>query len=116
MPNMFRTPQIPEIPVSEVERHQRAGGLLLDVRERAEFATGHAPGAVNLPLSELGAGVDQLDTVRPVAVICRSGNRSAMAAQYLRDLGVEAVNVAGGMAAWQASGLATAVPHQARSA
>ena len=49
---------------------------LLDVREPEEFATGHAPGAINIPLGELPSRLDELpDTEIPVAVTCRGGGR-----------------------------------------
>jgi rhodanese-related sulfurtransferase len=87
--------------------HQRvgAGALLLDVREPHEFAQGRADGAVNLPLSELQARYTELDASRRIAVICRSGNRSDLAAGFLRQVGFDAVNVVGGMLAWRREGL-----------
>ncbi|WP_371127877.1 rhodanese-like domain-containing protein [Streptomyces sp. 1222.5] len=77
------------------------------MREPHEWQAGHAPGAVHLPLSALAAG-DGLPTAarsRPVVVICRSGNRSRRAAELLRDRGVEAVDVIGGMRDWAEAGL-----------
>jgi rhodanese-related sulfurtransferase len=81
------------------------GGLLLDVREHDEWAAGHAPTATHIPMSEVIARRDELGTPEgPVYVICRVGGRSAQVAQYLNQNGVEAVNVEGGMQAWQAAG------------
>ena len=81
------------------------GGFLLDVREDDEWAAGHAPTARHLPMSEFVARKDELGTPEgPVYVICRAGGRSAQVAQYLIQNGVEAVNVTGGMQAWEAAG------------
>jgi rhodanese-related sulfurtransferase len=109
-------PQVPEISVHHVRAHVTDGGALLDVREPFEYRAGYAPGAVNLPLRQLAAGEGELTPDRRIAVICRSGNRSGMAVQHLRRLGYDAVNVAGGMAAWQGAGLPVEAPEQARSA
>ena len=77
---------------------------LLDVREDDEWAAGHADAAHHVPLGELGSRVEDLPTDRAIAVICRSGARSARATKALLDAGFPAVNVAGGMQAWQADG------------
>jgi rhodanese-related sulfurtransferase len=79
--------------------------FLLDVREPAEFEAGHAPGAVLVPLGTLPDGWSELPTDRPVLCICRSGGRSARATEFLREQGIDAVNLEGGMQAWSAFGL-----------
>ena len=81
-----------------------AGVFLLDVREDDEWTAGHAPDAVHLRLGELGARVDELPRDREVYVICRTGARSAYAAQALTAGGVHAVNVADGMTGWAVAG------------
>lgn len=63
------------------------------------------PLAIWIPLGELGARLDEVPTDRTVAVVCRSGGRSAAATEALRSTGIDAVNVAGGMKAWAAEGL-----------
>ena len=73
---------------------------LIDVREPDEYATGHAPGAVNLPLSELPARVSEVPAGTPVHVICQAGGRSARATELLTVNGVDAINVDGGTNAW----------------
>jgi rhodanese-related sulfurtransferase len=82
--------------------------LLLDVREPDEWDAGHAPQAVHVPLHDVPVGwraalAERGD--RRVCVICRVGSRSAHATAYLLAQGVDAVNVHGGMLAWQAAGL-----------
>ncbi|AEW95436.1 MULTISPECIES: rhodanese-like domain-containing protein [Streptomycetaceae] len=80
-------------------------GYLLDVREADEWAAGHAERAVHIPMSELVARIAEIPTDRRVHVVCRVGGRSAQVAQYLIAQGYDAVNVAGGMLDWAASGL-----------
>lgn len=77
---------------------------LLDVREDDEWIAGHAPTARHIPLGELGARVAEIPADVPVYVICRSGARSARAAEALSRAGWEAVNVADGMQGWAAAG------------
>ncbi len=81
-----------------------AGAFLLDVREDDEWTAGHAPAAVHVRLGELGARVDELPRDREVYVICRTGNRSAYAAQALAFGGLNAINVADGMTGWAVAG------------
>ncbi len=81
-----------------------ADGWLLDVREDDEWTAGHAPDAVHIPLGQLGARTAELPQDEVVYVICRSGVRSARAAQALAGAGWQAVNVAGGMQDWAAAG------------
>jgi len=94
----------PDVSVQQAADAAAAGHVLLvDVREHDEWSAGHAPGAVHIPLSELTAA--DLPTDRPVVAVCRSGNRSGVAAAQLAQAGVQVANVAGGMTAWAAAGL-----------
>ena len=81
-----------------------AGVFLLDVREDDEWTAGHAPEAVHVRLGDLGARVGELPRDREIYVICRSGARSAYAAQTLAGGGVSTVNVADGMTGWAVAG------------
>ncbi|HVV13520.1 rhodanese-like domain-containing protein [Amycolatopsis sp.] len=96
--------ELPTVSVTELP----AGSLtLLDVREDDEWAAGHAPGAVHIPLGELPGRVEELAKLpedQPIYVVCRSGGRSARATAWLNASGWEAVNVAGGMKSWHAEG------------
>ncbi len=94
---------MPELP--EVAPSQIGDDVLLDVREDDEWAAGHAPGALHIPLGQLVARLDELPGDQPVAVVCRGGGRSAQATAYLLGQGRDVRNVAGGMKAWAASGL-----------
>ncbi len=81
--------------------------MLLDVRENDEWAVGHAPGAVHVPIGQIMQRVGELPTLlpdTPVRVICRSGARSARVTTYLNQQGWQALNVDGGMRAWAAAG------------
>jgi rhodanese-related sulfurtransferase len=71
------------------------GAQVVDVRSVAEFASGHSPGSVNIPLPEIGARAGELDPGRWVIVCCASGTRSAMARLQLRRKGFERVLNAG---------------------
>jgi len=82
---------------------QRSGTPLIDVREVDEFARGHVPGAVNLPMSSLGARLDELPE-GPFDVICQVGGRSARVVEALAARGYEATNVEGGTGEWAALG------------
>ncbi|MEV6163699.1 rhodanese-like domain-containing protein [Streptomyces sp. NPDC052052] len=83
---------------------QEATAVLLDVRETEEWRAGHIPGAQHLPLSRLTAGAKAPDGPRLV-LICRSGQRSQHAAGLLRERGMDAADVIGGMKAWARQGL-----------
>jgi len=65
--------------------------LVLDVRTPAEYAAGHIPGAVNIPHSELGARVGELDGARgrDIVVYCRTGNRTSQALGILQKAGFD---------------------------
>ncbi|GAA0208156.1 rhodanese-like domain-containing protein [Corynebacterium riegelii] len=96
----MKTVQVTEVP---------QGIQLIDVREPDEYATTHATGAVNIPLSELVARTEEIDPDRDIYVICHAGGRSLQAAEYLENaLGWDnVINVAGGTSAWVEAGLPT---------
>ncbi len=83
--------------------NRRTEVLLLDVREPAEWARGHAPAAHHQPLSELDPAC--LPAAETIYVICQAGGRSERATRTLRDAGLNAHNVTGGMTAWAANQL-----------
>ncbi len=80
------------------------GAFLLDVREPDEWEAGHVPGARHIPLGQLGARCAEIPTATEVYVICRSGVRSAQAAQALNGAGWQALNVDDGMRGWAVAG------------
>ena len=81
--------------------------LLLDVRTRGEFEgpLGHLPGSLLIPVQELEQRFIELNQYKEkeIVVICRSGNRSVSATKILISKGFNAVNVIGGMKAWNKS-------------
>jgi rhodanese-related sulfurtransferase len=82
----------------------REGASLVDVREKAEWRSGHAPQAVHIPLADVEKGARRLPKDRPVVVMCASGMRSRTGAKHLRSLGLDATSVSGGIGAWQRAG------------
>ena len=81
--------------------------VVIDVRTPGEFANGHVPGAVNVPLDTLDPNADRFashDKDTPVYFICQSGGRSARAADQMAKAGFTAVNVLGGTGTWVAEG------------
>jgi rhodanese-related sulfurtransferase len=82
----------------------RSGGAIaLDVRERREYEAGTVPGARWFPVVALDPG--QLDPHGRYITVCSSGSRSAVAARRLRDAGLDAVKLEGGLTAWRGMGL-----------
>ncbi len=74
---------------------------VLDVRESAEYAFKHIPGAKSIPMGELENRTDELDKDSNIYVVCRTGNRSDMASKLLTEKGFEnVVNVVPGMSEW----------------
>lgn len=80
------------------------GALLVDVREPAEWRSGHARRARHVPLARLDADMRRLPTETPIVVMCASGMRSRGAAARLRAAGYRATSLSGGLAAWRAAG------------
>lgn len=77
---------------------------LLDVREPSEYAEGHVPGAVLVPLGQLDARIAEVPRGRPLYVICRSGRRSLTGVQTLQRHGIEGISVDEGTLGWIARG------------
>jgi len=93
----------PEIDVEELAG-TRESGVLVDVREPDEYAAGHVPGAVLIPMGQLADRMGEIDKTFSVFVICASGNRSSAMTDLLRGAGFDAVSVVGGTDAWDRSG------------
>lgn len=118
-------PGRPQVPTIDVHEAARAAGswdvavgsgeapgatpgrpLLVDVRERDEFVTLRAPGAVLYPTSSFLLRFEDLPRDRPLHLICNSGSRSAAVTAWLLGNGwADVHNVAGGMVAWLRAGL-----------
>jgi hydroxyacylglutathione hydrolase len=94
-----------EVTVEQFVRQWDPGeAQLVDVREPNEWADGHAPRAVLIPLEQLAVRRGELDPTRPVVTICRSGRRSLTAAEILLEAGFhDVLSLDGGMIAWRAA-------------
>ena len=98
---------VPEICVDELESRREAGAAVFDVRETWEHRRARIPGAISIPLGSVPDSAERFQAAAatgPVCVVCAVGGRSAQAVRYLRDLGIDAVNVAGGTNAWLEAG------------
>lgn len=90
---------------AEAQQSVTKGALLLDVREIAEWRAGHAPQARHIVLGQLKDHMAELPKDKQIVTVCRSGRRSAMAAQLLARHGYTVSNLTGGMNAWATAGL-----------
>lgn len=97
---MLKTMTLLEISPQEALNRVQAGALLVDVREPHEYNEVRAVGAQLIPLSNFGDMYNTLPQNRELVIICRSGVRSARAAEFLLEQGYQAINLAGGTLAW----------------
>ncbi|WP_207695477.1 hypothetical protein DOK67_0000093 [Enterococcus sp. DIV0212c] len=95
---MFRFFKGNSINTSQLQQKLASKPEVIDVRETAEFASGHIKGAKNIPLGKIAGYTTKKD--QPVYVICQSGMRSRRAVKILKNKGIDAINVKGGMSAW----------------
>lgn len=89
--------EIPQVTVDQIP----AGAKILDVREDYEWVEGHIEGAQHIPLAQVPERYGEIPLDEDVYVICRTGGRSLRATAYLNQYGFDAIDVAGGMGAWQ---------------
>jgi rhodanese-related sulfurtransferase len=107
--------RVQEVAVADAAQAIRDAGVLIDVREADEFASGHIPGAVHMSRGllefKLSANPDLAARDLPIVLYCKSGGRAALAACVLHDMGYLHVrSIAGGIDAWVASGGQIAKP------
>ncbi|MFF7903119.1 rhodanese-like domain-containing protein [Streptomyces sp. NPDC007920] len=101
---------VPSTPVSlavEQARSRLDELTVIDVRTPGEYASGHLPGALNVPLDRVGQALPEIRHAaerREILVVCASGARSAKACVYLARQGVAAATLTGGTGAWGAAG------------
>jgi rhodanese-related sulfurtransferase len=103
-PKVEKMSQIDNVDVARAMVLVSAGALMIDVREDDEWDAGHAATARHITLSSVPDAIDELPRDRVIVCVCRSGARSARAAQFLSEQGFETVNLEGGMIAWLAAG------------
>ncbi|WP_373862774.1 rhodanese-like domain-containing protein [Nocardia amamiensis] len=107
------SPHIPSVTVAELPAEFDSSvpasddaprPILLDVREDDEWRLGHAPGAIHIPMVDVPARIDELENDADLYVVCRQGGRSLQVVEYLTHIGYDAIQVRGGMVAWQQAG------------
>lgn len=96
--------RVQEIPVDTLAAAVRDGAFVVDVREPAEYESGHVPRAVLIPVAAIPSRIRELPRREPVYVICAAGNRSRTVAEVLAGHGLDARPVAGGTQAWIGAG------------
>ncbi len=96
--------QIAELDITAVPAAIAAELVVLDVREDYEWRAGHIQDALHIPLGSLPQRLADIPAGQQILVVCKVGGRSAQATQFLQAQGRDAVNLAGGMVAWDAAG------------
>ena len=96
------------ISVAELNARHESGTapIVIDVRTAGEYASGHIPGAINIPFDQVGQRVAEIETTRGAALYCMFGPRAEEGESALLAVGYEKVfHIEGGLAAWKAAGL-----------
>ena len=88
-------------------RARSAASQLIDVRSPSEFASGHIPGAINIPMDEIESRLDDLSHMKPIILICQMGTRARMTAGLLDPCNLQLSVLEGGTSAWINAGLPT---------
>jgi rhodanese-related sulfurtransferase len=101
---------MPDISVAEAVDAVHGGAFMLDVREDDEWAAGHAPAATHIPMSVLAGRTAEIPGDATIVCVCHLGVRAAAVSDALNRAGWTAVNMTGGMQAWEAAGLPVVVP------
>lgn len=99
---------VKDVSPQQAAEMQRQSSLIVDVRENDEWNAGHIAGAIHIPLSEISNRLNELEKYKnaPVIMQCRSGVRSAKAANLLAKSGfMQIYNMEGGLNAWQDANL-----------
>jgi rhodanese-related sulfurtransferase len=96
----------PEVTTDDLAaaRDTDPAAVVVDVRTDAEWAEGRVPGAIHMPLDQLGERWEELPRDQRIYVMCAAGGRSMKAATALIGAGVDAVSVAGGTKQWAEDG------------
>lgn len=93
----------PSITVAELRTQPQS--QLIDVRSPSEFAAGHIPGAINIPMDQIESRIDDLSATMPIALVCQMGKRARMTATLLEPCHRQLTVLEGGTNAWLAAGL-----------
>lgn len=107
--NVAAQNEIKQISVEPAQTAVKAeNAQFIDVRTPEEYAGGHAPTTLNLPLDNLENSLSKLDKDKPVYVICQTGRRSQKGAEILQKAGfTDIYNISGGTGEWIKAGLPT---------
>ncbi len=101
--------KVPSISATELQARRESGAaapVVIDVRTAAEYASGHIPGAVNVPFDQVARRIAEIDAPHGVALYCMVGPRARKGESALLAAGYENVlHLEGGLAAWLAAGL-----------
>ncbi len=100
--------KVPSISAAELHARRESGAapVVIDVRTPEEYASGHIPGAVNVPFDQVAQRIAEIDAPHGVALYCMVGPRARKGESALLAAGYEKVfHLEGGLAAWQAAGL-----------
>jgi phage shock protein E len=100
--------EAPTITPRELSARQTAGDapVVIDVRTAAEFATGHIPGALNIPFDQVAERISEVDAPNGVALYCMMGPRARKGESALLASGyLSVLHIDGGLAAWKSAGL-----------
>jgi phage shock protein E len=101
-------PEAPSIAASELSARRASGvaPVVIDVRTPEEYASGHIPGALNIPFDQVARRISEVDAPHGVALYCMVGPRARKGESALLSAGYTSVlHLEGGLAAWQAAGL-----------
>ena len=94
----------PSITVTDLHHQPPSQAQLVDVRSSSEFASGHIPGAVNIPMNEIEARLDDLHPGLPIVLICQAGTRARITAGLLEPCRRQLAVLEGGTNAWMQAG------------
>ncbi|HVN19508.1 MAG TPA: rhodanese-like domain-containing protein [Dongiaceae bacterium] len=94
------------ITVADLKPHP-ADSQLIDVRSPSEFAAGHIPGAINIPMDQIESRLEDISSARPIVLICQAGKRARMTAALLEPCQFQVSILEGGSNAWIQAGLRT---------
>ncbi|MFN8158391.1 MAG: rhodanese-like domain-containing protein [Candidatus Nanopelagicales bacterium] len=98
------TVHVPGVGVVEARAWIASGAEMIDVRDEHEWAAGHSPHSVHVPMSTLSDATTVLSRAHPLVVVSRSGRRAAEAVVHLRAGGLDAHRLEGGLRAWRDAG------------
>lgn len=94
----------PSLTVANLHSQPPAHAQLIDVRSPAEFASGHIPGAVNIPMDQIESRLADLSSSGPIVLICQMGKRARMAANLLEPCQRQIAILEDGTSAWIQAG------------